>query len=55
VATLLGVGNLIVAYNLPPERHDLAVVMMHRGYWMLGLLAGALVVFCFIMWLIDRF
>ena len=34
---VLGVGCLIVAFNLPPDMHDRAVAMMHTGVFALAL------------------
>ena len=51
--SVYGVGNLIVGYNMPPERHDLAIIMIHRGYIVLGILFGILVLLGLVKWLTD--
>lgn len=47
----LGVAALVVAFRAPPEKHDLAVALEHRGFWLLGIGVG----FANIFWLRRRF
>jgi hypothetical protein len=51
VFVILGVIALIVAIRAPAEKHDLAVALAHRGFWLLGIGAAIAVGF----WLFRRF
>jgi L-asparagine transporter-like permease len=51
VFIILGVVALVVAFRAPAEKHDLAVALAHRGFWLLGI-GGAIAVG---FWLFRRF
>jgi hypothetical protein len=51
VFVILGVIALIVAIRAPADKHDLAVALAHRGFWLLGIGAAITVGF----WLFRRF
>jgi hypothetical protein len=42
---------LVVAFRAPAEKHELAVALAHRGFWLLGIGAAIAVGF----WLLRRF
>jgi L-asparagine transporter-like permease len=48
---VLGVIALVVAFRAPAEKHELAVALAHRGFWLLGI--GGAIAFGF--WLFRRF
>jgi uncharacterized membrane protein (DUF4010 family) len=48
---LLGCIALIAAFRAPPEKHELALALLHRGSWSLGV--GVFIAFAF--WLVRRF
>lgn len=51
VVVILGLIALIVGARAPAEKHDLAVVLAHRGYGLLGIGAAIMVG----SWLLRRF
>ena len=51
VFVILGVIALVVAFRAPAEKHELAVALAHRGFWLLGIGAAIAVGF----WLFRRF
>jgi hypothetical protein len=51
VFIILGVVALVVAFRAPAERHELAVALAHRGFWLLGI-GGAIAVG---FWMFRRF
>ncbi|SPE51348.1 exported hypothetical protein [Verrucomicrobia bacterium] len=51
VFIILGVIALVMAFRAPPEKHELAVALEHRGFWSLGIGAAIAVAF----WLFRRF
>ena len=51
VFVILGVIALIVAIRAPAGKHELAVALAHRGFWLLGIGAATAVGF----WLVRRF
>jgi L-asparagine transporter-like permease len=34
---ILGIIALVVAFRAPPEKHELAVALAHRGFWSIGI------------------
>lgn len=48
---ILGIMALVVAFRAPPEKHDLAVALAHRGLWSIGIGVAIGVLY----WLIRRF
>ena len=48
---IVGVVALVVAFRAPPEKHELAVAVAHRGFWSLGIGIGIAVAY----WLYRRF
>ena len=34
---ILGIIALVVAFRAPPDKHELAVALTHRGLWSIGL------------------
>ena len=51
VFVILGVIALVVAIRAPAEKHELAVALANRGFWLLGIGAAIAVGF----WLFRRF
>ena len=51
VFIILGVVALVVAFRAHAEKHELAVALAHRGFWLLGI--GAAIALGF--WLFRRF
>jgi uncharacterized membrane protein YozB (DUF420 family) len=51
VFIILGIVALVAAFRAPPEKHELAVALAHRGLWSIGIGAGIGVVY----WLFRRF
>ena len=47
----LGAIALVMAFCAPAEKHELAVALAHRGFWLLGIGAAIAVGF----WLFRRF
>ena len=47
---ILGVIALVLAFRAPAEKHDLAVALEHRGFWLLGI--GLAIAFAY--WLFRR-
>jgi hypothetical protein len=48
---VLGSVALIAAFRAPPEKHEIAAALAHRGSWSLGI--GLFIAFAF--WLVRRF
>jgi hypothetical protein len=45
-----GVVALVFSFRAPPEKHELAVALEHRGFWSLGLGVGIASIY----WLVRR-
>lgn len=50
VLIIIGIAALVVGFREPPEKHDVAVFLEHRGVWCLA--GGAVMVF--VLWLGRR-
>ena len=48
---VLGTVELVLGFRAPPEKHELAVFLEHRGFWSLAI--GVVIVVAF--WLFRRF
>lgn len=48
---VLGTVELVLGFRAPPERHELALLLEHRGFWCLAI--GVAIAAAF--WLFRRF
>jgi hypothetical protein len=46
-----GIVALVFSFRAPPEKHEIAVALEHRGLWSLGLGVGIAGIY----WLVRRF